>query len=395
MQRLKEDTKGKRSGTIWSEQSPPTLTLLDRALLMINLPCIGLCAGLRAVLWLLEINMAGLPFCSPGKYVRWEGALLPPAKNDAAVEDDEDRLPGIWRALTERHAQRFPHAGARPFTDHIAGVANILGAWEQPVDICLAGLIHSVYSTEMFPWRLFKLSEREELRALSGPRVERLVFLYCTCSQQELYKEVKHISARRMTIAGGLRVRNYYTGERALLEAREAAQLLIILAADLMEQDSYFSLHLPLACLRLAAPHLTVRPKLCRKLEETGFYDKDEHMLENVENHARELLQRAPKWDALPQPVRKARLEQLIDAAEAAPWLYELSVEAARLGGDVARGVSRSGGGAMGTSHQTYEWCLAWGTRWSRVCSPQDALAYTCDATQVQQVCHICTIHEL
>ena len=84
-------------------------------------------------------------------------------------DDDHDaRLTSICQALQERKAQRFPHAGARAFTHHIVGVANLLGAWGQPVDICLAGLLHSVYSTEMFPWRLFKQSERERIRELAG-----------------------------------------------------------------------------------------------------------------------------------------------------------------------------------------------------------------------------------
>jgi hypothetical protein len=66
------------------------------------------------------------------------------------------------------------------------------------------GLLHSVYSTEMFPWRLFKTSERELLRRLVGPDVEHLVFLYCTCSQQQLYREVHRLSAAGKDLAAGL-----------------------------------------------------------------------------------------------------------------------------------------------------------------------------------------------
>ncbi len=56
----------------------------------------------------------------------------------------------------------------------------------------------------MFPWRLFKTSERELLRRLAGPDVEHLVFLYCTCSQQQLYKEVRRLSSSGKDLAAGL-----------------------------------------------------------------------------------------------------------------------------------------------------------------------------------------------
>ena len=65
-------------------------------------------------------------------------------------------------------------------------------------------------------------------------------------------------------------MRNFYTGDKMMLNARDAARLLVILAADLMEQDAFFSLYLPCACLRLAGPHLQVQPPLLVKLERSG-----------------------------------------------------------------------------------------------------------------------------
>ena len=32
-----------------------------------------------------------------------------------------------------------------------AGVAKLLHFWKQPPHTCVAGLLHSIYSTEMFP----------------------------------------------------------------------------------------------------------------------------------------------------------------------------------------------------------------------------------------------------
>jgi len=363
---------------VWPEQELPAPKLLDRVLLLLNLMPIAISAAARGCLWLLEINMAGFPFCSQARHVNWADHLrgAPESKSDELT--DEERLERVKSALVERRASQFPHAGARAFTYHIAGVANMLGAWEQPFDICLGGLLHSVYSTEMFPWRLYKPVERPRLVELAGARVEHLVFMYCTCSQQELYKEVNGLSERKKSLSAGLAVRNFYTGERTVLDARQAAHLLVILAADLMEQEPFFSLHLPCACLRLAGPHLEVPPPLWLRLEETGFYELTKPRLEEIQSNAISLLRRSAKWGgkndgAGEHMIARAAHQRLLeDAAKTAPWLYELSVEAVRLG---------SGKVPL----ETHKWCKSWGTRWSCVCGPQSALEYTSLGASIRQ----------
>ena len=193
----------------------------------------------------------------------------------------------------------------------------------------MAGLLHSVYSTEMFPWMVFKPAERQQLRDLVGADVEQLVFLYCTCSQQELYRSVNQMCADGMELSSGLQVRNFYTGEKRVLAPRQAARLLIILAADLMEQDPYFSASMPCACLRLAAPHLDVPPALFARLKDAGFYKLSQAQLEELERRARSLLRRARGHLACLSSRKPSRhlavLEKEIeDAAQSAPWLYEL-----------------------------------------------------------------------
>ena len=81
-------------------------------------------------------RIAGLPFCSPSREVRWDHCLFLKAEEENVIKG-RDRLADIMRVIAERRAQRFPHAGARAFTEHIVGVANLLAAWNQPEDICL------------------------------------------------------------------------------------------------------------------------------------------------------------------------------------------------------------------------------------------------------------------
>ena len=123
----------------WPRLSPPEPTLADRLVLLLYLVPIGVSAGLRALLWVLRVNMAGLPFCSPAREVRWADNLPRAARRARGGAPEGDTLPAVMRALAERRAQRIPHAGARAFTAHITGVANLLGAWEQPWDVCLVG----------------------------------------------------------------------------------------------------------------------------------------------------------------------------------------------------------------------------------------------------------------
>ncbi len=130
---------------LWPLLTPPQPTLADRLVLLLYLVPIGVSAGLRALLWVLRVNMAGLPFCSPAREVRWADNLPravrrgPASAGARGGAPQGDTLPAIMRVLVDRRAQRIPHAGARPFTAHITGVANLLGAWEQPWDVCLVG----------------------------------------------------------------------------------------------------------------------------------------------------------------------------------------------------------------------------------------------------------------
>lgn len=94
--------------------------------------------------------------------------------------------------LSSRGANTLPHTHARLFTSHVIGVADILRAWEQPQEVLLAGLFHSVYSTEMYPWGLYGFDERKALSQAIGTDAERVVWLYCTVSQNFVYTQVGH-----------------------------------------------------------------------------------------------------------------------------------------------------------------------------------------------------------
>ncbi len=137
----------------------------------------------------------------------------------------------------------------------------------------MAALFHSAYSTEMFPWGLFRFAERNLVRDLIGPTSESVVFLYCTCSQRELYREALHLTSLNQPMPQqGLRVRNCQTGETREISARDAANVLMLLGADIAEQDPFFDMHLAMSLVRLAAPHLPNKPRIISLLENAGFF---------------------------------------------------------------------------------------------------------------------------
>jgi len=71
----------------------------------------------------------------------------------------------------------IPHSG-RSLYEHLAGVSAILHAWRQPEEVHLAGMFHSIYSTEKYRHATLPMSERGRLREVIGEEAERLVYLF-------------------------------------------------------------------------------------------------------------------------------------------------------------------------------------------------------------------------
>src|SRR5689334_21117862 len=75
-------------------------------------------------------------------------------------------------------AANYPHAHGRSLYDHLKGTRDILRCWSQPFAIRTAGLLHSIYSTDVYRLQVLKVSERERLQSLIGKDAERLVYLF-------------------------------------------------------------------------------------------------------------------------------------------------------------------------------------------------------------------------
>ena len=109
---------------------------------------------------------------------------LPPYPLDAALfaraqslldeewlAEDADLAPVLPTVLSRGVGQDWHKAGT--FRHHLVGVARSLALWDQPRDVRLLGLLHSVYGNAFVDLVKFDAStERAGLQALVGDEAE-------------------------------------------------------------------------------------------------------------------------------------------------------------------------------------------------------------------------------
>jgi hypothetical protein len=94
-------------------------------------------------------------------------------------------------------ADQIPHSDTR-FLSHLIGVYRDLKDWGCEEHVCLAGLFHSIYGTEMFRGFALPLAERATIRDLIGARAERLAYVNCALTRESLDASVADGDAPRL-----------------------------------------------------------------------------------------------------------------------------------------------------------------------------------------------------
>jgi len=120
-------------------------------------------------------------------------------------------------------AQQTRHTG-RTLFEHLKGVHDLLRDWDNPEDVCLAGLYHSIYGTNTFKHQ--SLHDRAKLVEMIGDHAEFLVHCFST-KDRPLFESIDDPVVRM--------------------------QLLEIEAANLLEQDASPGVLRKLARLKLSA----------------------------------------------------------------------------------------------------------------------------------------------
>ncbi len=87
-------------------------------------------------------------------------------------------LKPITDFLVKLGIEKVPHT-EKSYLAHLIAVHRDLRSWGCPEEVCLGGMFHSIYGTEMFQGFKVPLEQREELRQMIGERAERLGYLNC------------------------------------------------------------------------------------------------------------------------------------------------------------------------------------------------------------------------
>ena len=88
------------------------------------------------------------------------------------------------------------HSGGRSLRNHLLGVYSILRQWKQPTPICLAGLFHSVYSTDHYTTTTIAPQDDSKVRRVIGAEAERLVALFCAMDRRSFISTSRNLNLR-------------------------------------------------------------------------------------------------------------------------------------------------------------------------------------------------------
>ena len=116
---------------------------------------------------------------------------------------------------------------------HLLNTFDILSAWRQPLRVRYAGLVHSVYTTDVFTHPTFAVTERDQVCELVGEEAERLAFLFCFIDRRELLSAVR---ASHDKPTDSFELRNRVGGPRVRLTSADAGDLLTMYMANAAEQ---------------------------------------------------------------------------------------------------------------------------------------------------------------
>lgn len=158
---------------------------------------------------------------------------------DAAL--DEDRLNATLTLVAD--ATRVAHSGSTLW-DHLLGTYEVLSGWGADPDIRLAGLIHSIYSTQYFRHRVIAPRERGRVAKVVGQRAETLAHAFCVLDRDSL----RGTSARlgRASARGPLRIRMHVgDGELRVSAAQCRALRLLDLANEAEQRRTLLQIHVP------------------------------------------------------------------------------------------------------------------------------------------------------
>jgi hypothetical protein len=136
----------------------------------------------------------------------------------------DDKIEAFIRVQTES----VGHSG-RTLFEHLKGTHDLLQRRGAADYVCLAGLFHSIYGTNIFRHQALPISERNRVKDLIGDRAELLAYIFCSCNRPRALLEAVGRGAPYHVV-------NWRDGEIILLSEAGMIDLLEIEAANLEDQ---------------------------------------------------------------------------------------------------------------------------------------------------------------
>ena len=83
-------------------------------------------------------------------------------------------------------SKNIKHAKGLSLFEHLKRVKDILEKWELDETTLLAGLCHSLYSTEYFKYNLLNTNDRDNLKKEIGEDAERIVYYFSILNRENV-----------------------------------------------------------------------------------------------------------------------------------------------------------------------------------------------------------------
>lgn len=97
----------------------------------------------------------------------------------------------IINLLKEQNILNFAHS-EKTLLDHLEHTERILFEWDQREELCLAGLLHSIFGTEVFTNVLIPESRRSEINEIVGKETGDLIFYFGVMERKHFLDQIMH-----------------------------------------------------------------------------------------------------------------------------------------------------------------------------------------------------------
>lgn len=157
-----------------------------------------------------------------------DGAIAGARAATSRREAEDSRLRAALSLIAP--SARVDHSGASLW-NHLLGTYEILRGWGVCADVCLAGLIHSIYSTQYFRTAIVSSTRRKVIASKVGERAERLAHLFCTVDRQAIREAVLPLHGRK-----GVSLPRHGSGRTVRISGDTLQALRLIDLANELEQ---------------------------------------------------------------------------------------------------------------------------------------------------------------